>query len=92
MVDCVELFVDAIDTPTAVVTWEKDCQLITHADLTGSQRVAIWDMHPPEELRESCDDYVLSSSADDFAYGRFGSHGSQMVVFKSVLGRSCRCE
>jgi hypothetical protein len=92
MVNCVELFVDAIDTPTAVVTWEKNCQLITHADLKGSQRVAIRDMHPPQDLRKSCDDYVLSKSANDFAYRRVGSHGSQMVTFNSVLGRSCRCE
>lgn len=92
MVDCVKLLVDAIDTLTRVVTWEKDCKLIAHTDLTASQRVAVWDMYPLEDLGGSCDDYVPSKSANDFNHGGVGSHGSQMVVFNSVLDRFCKYE
>jgi hypothetical protein len=48
VVDCVELLVDTIDAPAAVVAWKEDGKLVTQANLTVEERVAVRDVHPPE--------------------------------------------
>jgi hypothetical protein len=51
IVDCIELLVDADYTPAAVIAWEEHCKPITQANIAVGERVAIGDVHPPEDLR-----------------------------------------
>jgi hypothetical protein len=69
VVDCVELLVNAVDAPTAVVAWKEHGKLVTQANLAVGEPVAVWDVHPPEYLREGCDDDEFSEGTDYLAYG-----------------------
>jgi len=50
MIDCVELFIDTVDTPMTVVAWKKDGEFVMQADPAAGEGVAVRDVHPPKDF------------------------------------------
>lgn len=93
MVDCVELFIDTVDAPVAVVTWKKDCELVVQADLAAGKGVAVWNVHPPEDFGEGGDDKELGKSTDGFPYRGVRRHvngGNILNVWWEQSAQGCR--
>jgi hypothetical protein len=74
MVYCVELLIDAVDAPATPVAWKENCQPVTQTNIAVGKRVAIWDVHPPEDLRESCNHDIFSKRTNHLTYRCVWSH------------------
>lgn len=63
MIGSVELCINAVDAPTTVFTWEKDCESEAETDLTRRETISLRNVHPPKDLGQCCDGQEFSKSA-----------------------------